>query len=107
MNKTYICDTTYFRSYLADCIVSFIEYKVNANRCKPESFLPVMSLFDRYCMDYPEQEHCLKRETVIGFLTIGPDEKIQLHPEKLLLYALLVITLHRYSEQKMFILYLL
>ncbi len=75
MNKTYICVTTYFRSYLVDSIVSFIEYKVNVNGCKPESFLPVMSLFDRHCMDYPEQELCLKRETVISFLTIGPDEK--------------------------------
>jgi integrase len=75
MSKLYICDRTRFKSYLAESIVSFIEYKVNVGGCIVESFLPVMSLFDRHCLNHPEPEICLKQDTVLSFLTIGPDEK--------------------------------
>ena len=50
MSKLYICDRTRFKSYLAESIVSFIDYKVNVGGCTAESFLPVMSLFDRHCI---------------------------------------------------------
>lgn len=75
MNKPYICDHNRFKSYLADSIVSFIEYKVNVARCTEKSFLPVMSLFDRHCMNHPEKMTCLKQDTVLSFLAIGPNEK--------------------------------
>ena len=75
MSKSYICDRTCFKSFLAESIVSFVEYKVNVGGCTVESFLPVMSLFDRYCTNHPEPEVCLKQDTVISFLTIGPGEK--------------------------------
>ncbi|SPF41144.1 conserved hypothetical protein [Candidatus Desulfosporosinus infrequens] len=75
MNKVYVCDGTRFHSYLAGTIASFAEYKVNASGCVSESFLPVMSLFDKHCIACPEPEICLKQDTVISFLTLGPDEK--------------------------------
>ncbi len=75
MSKLYICDHTRFKSYLAESIVSFVEYKVNVGGCTTESFLPIMSLFDRHCMNHPEPETCLKQDTVLSFLAIGPDEK--------------------------------
>jgi len=75
MNKVYICDCTRFHSYLARTIASFAEYKVNASGCVSESFLPVMSLFDKHCIACSEPEICLKQDTVLSFLTLGPDEK--------------------------------
>jgi integrase len=75
MSKPYICDYTRFNSFLAESIVSFVEFKVNVGGCTEESFLPVMSLFDRHCMKYPEPEICLKQDTVLRFLTIGPGVK--------------------------------
>jgi len=75
MNKPYVCDCNRFKSYLADSIVSFIEYKVNIARCTEESFLPVMSLFDRHCINHSEKTTCLKQNTVLSFLVIGPNEK--------------------------------
>ena len=75
MSKPYICDRTRFKSYLAESIVSFVEYKVNVGGCTAESFLPIMSLFDRHCMNHPEPETCLMQDTVLSFLAIGPDEK--------------------------------
>lgn len=75
MSNPYVCDCTCFRSYLSESIVSFVEYKVNVGGCTSESFLPVMSLFDRHCLNHTEQELCLKQDTVLSFLTIGPDEK--------------------------------
>jgi len=75
MSKPYICDRTRFISYLAESIVSFVEYKVNVGGCTAESFLPVMSLFDRHCVNHPEPAICLKQDTVLCFLVIGPYEK--------------------------------
>ena len=75
MSKLFICDRTRFNSYLAESMVSFVEYKVNVGGCTAESFLPIMSLFDRHCMNHPEPETCLKQDTVLSFLAIGPDEK--------------------------------
>jgi len=75
MSKIYICNPTRFKSYLAESIISFVEYKVNVGGCTAESFLPVMSLFDRHCIDHPELETCLKQNPVLSFLSIGPDEK--------------------------------
>lgn len=75
MSKPYVCDRNRFKSYLAESIVSFVEYKVNVGGCTAESFLPVMSLFDRHCMNHPEPEICLKQDTILSFLAIGPDEK--------------------------------
>lgn len=75
MSKSYICDRTRFKSYLAESIVSFVEYKVNVGGCTAESFIPVMSLFDRLCMNHPEPEICLNQDTVLSFLVIGPNEK--------------------------------
>ncbi len=75
MSKPYICDRTRFISYLAESIVSFVEYKVNVGGCTAESFLPIMSLFDRHCMNHPEPAICLKQDTVLSFLAIGPYEK--------------------------------
>jgi len=56
-------------------MVSFVEYKVNVGGCTAESFLPIMSLFDRHCMNHSEPETCLKQDTVLSFLAIGPYEK--------------------------------
>ena len=75
MSNPYICDRTRFISYLAESIVSFVEYKVNVGGCTAESFLPVMSLFDRHCVNHPEPAICLKQDTVLCFLVIGPYEK--------------------------------
>ncbi|KJS47300.1 MAG: hypothetical protein VR66_20420, partial [Peptococcaceae bacterium BRH_c23] len=75
MSKPYICDRTCFISYLAESIISFVEYKANVGGCVAESFLPVMSLFDRHCMNHPEPSICLKQDTVLSFLAIGPFEK--------------------------------
>jgi integrase/recombinase XerD len=75
MSKLYICDRTRFKSFLAESIVSFVEYKANVGGCTVDSFLPVMSLFDRHCTNHPEPEICLKQDTVLSFLTIGPGEK--------------------------------
>ena len=75
MSNPYICDHTRFKSFLSESIVSFVEYKVNAGGCTAESFLPVMSLFDRHCMRNLDSEICLKQDTVLSFLVIGPNEK--------------------------------
>lgn len=75
MNSTYVCLATCFNSYLAESIATFVEYKVNVGGCTAESFLPVMSLFDRHCMNYPECEICLKQDTVLGFFTLALKEK--------------------------------
>ncbi len=75
MNKPYTCKSNHFKSYLAESIVSFVEYKVNIGGCTPDSFLPVMSLFDRHCVNYPESKICLKQDTVLSFLEIAPNEK--------------------------------
>jgi len=67
-NKKYIVPKQ-FESYLASQITSFIEYKVNISGCVPESFMPVMQRFDAHCCCFPEKELCLKKETVMSFLT--------------------------------------
>ena len=70
-NKPYCCKSTYFQSYLASSIISFVEYKVNVDGCVPESFLPVMKRLDAHCCQHPETVPCLKQERVLSFLDIG------------------------------------
>lgn len=70
-NKPYFCNVSHFQSYLAAQIISFVEYKVNADGCVPESFLPIMMRFDAHCCLYPEMVPCLKQEIVLSFLDIG------------------------------------
>lgn len=67
-NKVYTCPQGKFSSYLATIFISFVEYKVNVGGCVPESFIPELCRFDRYCIDYPETDICLKAVTVHGFL---------------------------------------
>ena len=75
MNNAYVCDANCFVSYLSESIATFVKYKVVVGGCTAESFLPVMSLFDRHCLNYPEQEICLKQDAVLSFLTLGLNEK--------------------------------
>jgi integrase/recombinase XerD len=75
MNNDHVCCSNYFVSYLSESIATFVKYKVVVGGCTPESFLPVMSLFDRHCLNYIEQEICLKQDAVCSFLTLGPNEK--------------------------------
>ena len=49
-DNVYKCPEEIFRSYLAPAFASFVEYKVNVGGCTPESFLPVLTLFDSHCM---------------------------------------------------------
>jgi integrase len=67
-NHAYVCENR-FHSYLAPAFVSYVEYKVNAGGCSPESFIPVLSLFDQHCMEYPEPNICLNRDTVHSYLS--------------------------------------
>lgn len=67
-DNVYKCPEEIFRSYLATAFASFLEYKVNVGGCTPESFLPVLTLFDKHCMNYPEQTICLKQDTVRSYL---------------------------------------
>ena len=69
MNRTaYICPVETFNSYLSSTLISFVKYKVNVNGCVPESFIPVLTRFDRYCMEHSESEICLKQDTIHSFL---------------------------------------
>jgi integrase len=69
MNRTtYICPVGTFNSYLSSALISFVEYKVNVSGCVPESFTPVLTRFDRHCMEHPESEICLKQDTIHRYL---------------------------------------
>jgi len=69
MNRTvYICPVETFSSYLKSALTSFVEYKVNASGCVPESFVPVLTRFDHHCMEHPETEICLKQDAIHSFL---------------------------------------
>ena len=67
-DKIYKCPEKIFHSYLAPAFTSFVEYKVNVGGCMPESFLPVLTLFDGHCIDHPEPTICLKQDTVHSYL---------------------------------------
>lgn len=67
-DSIYKCPEKVFHSYLAPAFASFVEYKVNVGGCTPESFLPVLTLFDGYCMNHPEPVICLKPDTVHRYL---------------------------------------
>ena len=69
-NKVYTCPEGFFKSFLRTVFTSFVEYKVNVGGCVPESFVPVLKRFDQYCIDYPENEICLKSESVHEFLAL-------------------------------------
>ncbi len=58
----YLCASGLFSSYLADTMSPFIEYKVNVGGCVPESILPVLKRFDRYCVGLPKDYACLDAE---------------------------------------------
>ncbi|MDA3832261.1 MAG: tyrosine-type recombinase/integrase [Spirochaetales bacterium] len=66
--KIYKCPERIYHSYLAPAFISFVEYKVNIGGCVPESLIPVLRLFDRYCGKQPENKICLKQESVHEFL---------------------------------------
>jgi integrase/recombinase XerD len=74
MNNIYHCPKELFKSYLKEPLMSYIEYKVNIAGCKADSYIPKLSLFDKYCIDNSEPSYCLKRETVMGFLQLRPNE---------------------------------
>lgn len=63
--QLYTCDHSLFASYLCSQLASFVEYKVNVGGCVPESFLPVLSRFDRYCTLHPQDHICLNPETLL------------------------------------------
>lgn len=67
-DSVYLCENGLFSSYLAETMCAFVEYKVNAGGCVPESFLPVLKRFDRYCTDRPKDHVCLDTDTVLGFM---------------------------------------
>ncbi len=66
--QLYTCAHSLFSSYLCGQLASFVEYKVNVGGCVPESFLPVLRRFDRYCTLHPQDHACLKPETFLGFM---------------------------------------
>lgn len=68
-NHVYNCKGNLFHSYLAPVIISFVEYKVNVAGCSPESFIPVLTLFDTYCMEHPESSICLKQDAVLNYIS--------------------------------------
>lgn len=64
----YLCEKGLFSSRLAETMRAFVEYKVNVGGCVPESFLPVLKRFDRYCTGRPKDCACLDADTVLGFM---------------------------------------
>lgn len=67
-DEVYCCQKDIFSSSLAGTFCSFVEYKVNVGGCVPESFIPVLKRFDRYCCSLPEGDAHLDAETVLGFM---------------------------------------
>ena len=74
MNEVYQCPQGTFLSPLKEYLDAYVQYKVNVNGYKADSFLPKLRLFDKYCMNSPESSTCLGRETVMGFLMLQHGE---------------------------------
>ena len=68
-NQVYVCKKDLFHSNLAPAFTSFVEYKVNVGGCVPESFMPVLILFDRHCMDYSIQDISLSHDIVHSYIS--------------------------------------
>lgn len=74
MDNVYQCPDGSFKSPLKEELASYIQYKVNVNRCKADSFLPKLKQFDRHCIDEDNEGSCLKREAIMGFLQLRNGE---------------------------------
>ena len=73
MNKKYSCPDGTFKSFLKEELASYVEFKVNIGKCGPDSYLPKLRQFDRYCQQAPSSAP--DRELVMGFLSLRPGER--------------------------------
>jgi len=74
MNNAYQCPAGTFKCPLKEELASYVQYKVNINGCRADSFIPKLKQFDSHCMDVVRKSECLKRGAVMGFLRLREGE---------------------------------
>lgn len=74
MNNVYQCPAGLFKSPLKDELASYVQYKVNINGHKADSFIPKLRQFDCHCIDIEKKRDCLERAAVMGFLQLRKGE---------------------------------
>lgn len=73
-HKRYQRPADAFFSPLKEHLAAYVDYKVNINGCRADTFLLKLRQFDKHCVAALKVDDCLTREAIMGYLTLREGE---------------------------------